>query len=440
MTMQASGAVAALRANRNWRWLWLGQAVSLTGDYVFETTVLLWVATVIAKGQPWAPAAASGVLIAAAVPVLVVGPAAGVYVDRWNRRRIMMTADACRALLILSLLALPALGRNIATADELAIVYGVVAAESAFAQFFNPSRLAVLGLVVAPGDLPRASGRLQATSSFAGIIGPPLAAPVLFAFGVQWALLLDAASFAVSFLAIRAIQLPSPSAEEVPPRASFLTEFRDGIRFFTRSRVLIALCVGVFIATLGTGALNALEVFFVTDNLHTAARWLGILFAGVDAGAIAGALLAAPLARRIGAARVFCFGLIICGIVLIVFSRTTLFPVAVAVGALVGLVIGAINAAAPPLFLANIPQHLIGRVMAVFNPLQQFANIASMAAAGLLASTLLRGMHVVLAGVTFGPIDTIFGLSGLLIIVAGIAVISPLRDADNPAGNASQPE
>jgi hypothetical protein len=77
----ASGAVAGqalapdpdpgLRHNRSWHRLWLAQAVSLTGDSVFDITIMLWVATVLAKDQPWAPEAASGVLIAAAVPVLV---------------------------------------------------------------------------------------------------------------------------------------------------------------------------------------------------------------------------------------------------------------------------------------------------------------------------------------------------------------------------------
>jgi MFS family permease len=90
----------ALAGNRNWRLLWIGQAVSLTGDSFFDITVLLWVATVLARGQPWAPAAASGVLIAEAVPVLAVGPVAGVWVDRWNRRRTMLASDACRAAVI----------------------------------------------------------------------------------------------------------------------------------------------------------------------------------------------------------------------------------------------------------------------------------------------------------------------------------------------------
>jgi len=69
--------------------------------------------------------------------------------------------------------------------------------------------------------------------------------------------------------------------------------------------------------------------------------------------------------------------------------------------------------------------------MAVFNPLQQLAGITSMAVAGLLASTVLRGMHVVIAGTAFGPVDTIFGFSALLIVTAGLAVIVPLRGADS---------
>jgi MFS family permease len=65
--------------------LWLGQSVSYLGDFVFDTTIVLWISTVIARSQSWAPAAVGGVLIAAAVPTLLLGPVAGVFVDRWNR-------------------------------------------------------------------------------------------------------------------------------------------------------------------------------------------------------------------------------------------------------------------------------------------------------------------------------------------------------------------
>lgn len=399
--------------NREWRLLWLGQAVSLTGDSMFDITVLLWVTIVIARGAPWAPAAGSGVLIAAAVPVLAVGPVAGVFVDRWNRRRTMMAADAFRAALIASTLAVPALGHAAGRGAELAVVYLVVALESAAAQFFNPSRLATLGRVVtSAGERAKAAGLLQATGSLAVIIGEPLAAPLLFTAGVRWALAIDAASFAGSFLAIWAMRVPEPPAE-TSPRAGFRREFAAGARFFATSRVLVALCGGVMVTTLGTGALNALMVFFVTGDLHAAARWLGVLSGAVGAGAVLGALAGGWAAARIGAARVFCLGLTAGGVCLAAFSRMSDFAVAVGVVAVVGLMFGALNAAAPPLFLAAIPQDLIGRVMAIFSPLQQTANITSMAMAGFLAS----------AGVSVGAI---FGVSALLIIASGAAIAALL--------------
>jgi MFS family permease len=401
-----------LAGNRNWRLLWIGQAVSLTGDSVFDITVLLWVATVLANGRPWAPAAASGVLVAAAVPVLIVGPVAGVLVDRWNRRRTMLAADACRAAAVASLLAVPAFGDRLGPAGQIAFVYAAVAAESCLAQFFNPSRLAVLGLLVRPADRPKASGMLQATSSGAAIAGPLLAAPLLFAAGPQWALIIDAASFCLSFAAVWLIRLPAAAA----PAArgpGFRAEFGAGLRFFAGSRLLVALCAGVVVVTLGTGALNALEVFFLRDDLHAAARWLGVLYAATGAGAVAGALLGGWLASRIGAARVLWLALVAGGACLLGYSRLAGLPAAAAVVGLVGVAFGAVNTAVPPLLLAEIPQRLIGRVMSVFNPVQQVANIVSMAAAGVLAGLL--------------PVRTIFAVSALLIIAAGLALIGPLR-------------
>jgi MFS family permease len=296
------------------------------------------------------------------------------------------------------------------------------------AQFFNPSRLALLGLTVAPADRPQASGMLQATSSTASIIGPPLAAPLLFTLGVQWALLINAVSFVISFAAIRSIR-QSPATVSRPERSGFAAEFRAGLRFFATSRLLVALSTGVVICTLGTGALNALDVFFLRDNLHTSVSWLGTLYAAIGAGAVGGALAGGWVGRRIGPARVFWLAMVLGGLLLLAYSRATDFPAALAAGSLVGLMFGALNAAAPPLLLAAIPQHLTGRVMSVFNPFQQVANIISMAVAGFLAGTVLRGMHLVVAGVTFGPINTIFAASALLVITGGLAMISPLSRA-----------
>ncbi len=427
-----------LRRNANWHRLWLAQAISLTGDSVFDITVMLWVAVVLAGNRPWAPAAASGVLIAAAVPVLAVGPVAGVWIDRWDKRRIMMTADASRAAAIAALLLVTIPGRGLPVPLSLTAAYVVVAAESAFAQFFNPARLALLGLVVAPSDRPRAGGRLQATAGAAAIIGPPIAAPMLFAAGIRWATVIDAASFALSFAAISSIRLTA-RPREPGRRAGFRREFAAGLRFFVTSPTLVAMSTGVMICTLGTGALNALEVFFIRDNLHAAASWLGTFAAVIGAGAIAGALAGGWAGSRIGPGRIFWIGMVTGGMLLLAYSRLTQITPALAILAAAGFMFGAINAAAPPLLLALIPQDMMGRAMSVFNPLQQVAGITSLATAGLLAGTVLRGYSADIAGITLGPISTIFGASALLITAAGLAMIRPLSSlATRPAKSRPQ--
>jgi hypothetical protein len=78
--------------NRNFALLWWGQAISSIGDYAWDTALVLWIATFLAKGRSWAPLAVSGVLLAAALPQIVVGPIAGVFVDRLDKRRTMIAA------------------------------------------------------------------------------------------------------------------------------------------------------------------------------------------------------------------------------------------------------------------------------------------------------------------------------------------------------------
>lgn len=90
--------------NRNFGLLWSGQAISQFGDFAFKTTLMLWIGVIIAHGQSWAPLAVSGVLVATSLPIVLVGPLAGVFVDRWDKRHTMIAMDALRATLITLLL------------------------------------------------------------------------------------------------------------------------------------------------------------------------------------------------------------------------------------------------------------------------------------------------------------------------------------------------
>ena len=155
---------ARLVINRNFGLLWGGQAVSSMGDALFNTTLVLWIGIGLAAHRSWAPLAVSGVLIAEALPVLVIGPLAGVFVDRWDKRRTMLLMDAGRAALML-LLTLAACVLQLPTWASLSAIYVAVVMATICTQFFGPARLALLNDVVAAPDLTRASSLQQVTAN-----------------------------------------------------------------------------------------------------------------------------------------------------------------------------------------------------------------------------------------------------------------------------------
>jgi MFS family permease len=410
--------------NRDFARLWYGQAVSSVGDFVFNTTLVLWIATVLGKGRPWAPAAVSGILLSAGAAIFLVGPVAGVFVDRWDRLRTMMRTEIVRAAIVGLLTTLAFVHVHaLPVWAWLAVIYFLVFALNAGGQFFSPARFAILGDIV-PGeaDRARAAGIGQATVALASILGPPLAAPLLFTVGFQWALLLNAASYVASFAAIRSIRLASeptsaPAAASAAP--SFRRDFVSGLRYFASSRFLVALLVIVVIVTSGAGAVGAMDVFFLTANLHASSHLYGYLGTADGLGAIAGAILAGRVVRWLSARTTLWLGLLAGGALFALFARQTAFGSGLITLFALAVPIGIINTALSPLLLAAASREYMGRVMAVFNPIQQLASMLSVVVAGWLASTALRNFHATVAGLHIGTYDTIFTVAGVLILAAG---------------------
>src|SRR5579864_4275339 len=209
--------------NPNFAWLWWGQAISSVGDYAWDTALVLWVAFFLVAGQSWAPLAISGLVLAAAVPQIVVGPLAGVFVDRWEKRQTMVSMAALQAIVAVLLVlpaanfSLPLIGRvQLPLFWRLGVVYTDVVLLAIFAQFFIPAQFALIKDIVPQARQDQALETFQAIQGLAVIIGPPVAAVLVFGLGVMWALVLNALSFVVVFLATFDIQAP-PSAHSVAP-------------------------------------------------------------------------------------------------------------------------------------------------------------------------------------------------------------------------------
>lgn len=416
--------------NRQFALLWSGQTVSIFGDFIFTTTLVVWIAVVLTKGQTWTPLAVSGVFLAASLPQVLLGPLAGVFVDRWNKRLALAWASFLPAVCVLLLLVQVDIAseRRIGQLWQLGLIYLTVFLINSCAQVARPAWLALTGAIVAQDEQPRAMGLDQASTSLAMLIGPAIAPPLLLAFGPVWALLINLLSFLISALTILLIRMPGE--EHGHPRAtstSFLTEARAGGQFLWQHPLLRTMLILSIIAWLGGGALSGLDIFFVTQNLHTPPAFFGVLDTALGVGTILGAVLAGALGERLGLTRLLWCSVLALGGGILLYARLTSFVPALVVLFLLGIPFATLAVVSGPLVLRATPQELLGRVSAWFAPCSALATLLGSAAAGAIASALAGHFHRSWLGLTFGPIDTIFMGAGVLLLLSGLYAMLHLR-------------
>jgi MFS family permease len=426
---------SGLLINRNFALLWAGQSISFIGDALLDFTLALWIAFDLGRGQSWAPLAVGGVMVSSSVGTLLIGPIAGVFVDRWDKRRTMLRVIALQAILTALLLSIANLGPlpffpggHPTLAVQLIVLYAVIFLVYGSVQFTRPARTALIGDLVAERDRPQASGLIETMISMSLLIGFGIA-PVLFVpFGIGFALIADALSFVVAFVAILAVKAP-PSARSVKEgeRGNVRREFVNGLRFAFGNLVIRTLLIALTIVLFGSGAINALFVFFLANNLHAPKEAIGVFPVVLGAGLVLGSILGAPLARIVGLTRIFWSSILLIGVFAIVLARQTAFVPGLIFGFLLGVPNGAMNVAIMPLVLKVTPREMVGRVMTVLEPSMTVAQIASVAIFGTLAGTVLSNFHLQILGQTFGTYDMLILLPGVLCLVAGAIAFASFR-------------
>ena len=159
----------------------------------------------------------------------------------------------------------------------------------------------------------------------------------------------------VSYFAIRSVPLPDGPARESKPPTRLRTEFVAGLKFFRGNRYLVAILSIAVIAQFGTGALNSLDVFFVTQNLHAPSKLYGLMSMAEGIGAIAGGLTAAWVVGRLTARRTTWLTVCVAGLLVIVYSRMTAFPAGLVTIFVLAIPVAMINTAMTPQLLAITP-------------------------------------------------------------------------------------
>jgi predicted MFS family arabinose efflux permease len=305
----------ALLRRRDFGLLWAGGLISETGDWFLLVGLPVWVLQLTGSSLVTATVFLVGLL-----PALVVGPLAGVLVDRWDRRRTLVAVSLAQAAFLLPLLAVD--GRN-----RLWIVYLVMAVEAALAQLNDPARNALVPSLVARADLVGANALIGLNSNLARLVGSPLGGILVEVAGLPGLVVGDAASFLLGAALIALVRPDAGGSDRAPEvvhsprpdprRAGVVREWVDGLRVTVGDPGLRWGLVVNGLAGVAQGIFTVLFVLFVTRVLGGDGADVGLL-RGVQAiGGLLGGVLVVGLATRLEAGRLL-------GVSLLVFAAIDL--------------------------------------------------------------------------------------------------------------------
>lgn len=301
--------IEPLRRDRDYRWLWFGQAVSGIGNQV--TRLALPYQVYVLTGSTLAIAALT---LAQLIPILIFSLGAGSIADAVDRRRLLIVTQAglMACSVVLFLLAL-------VPAPPLIALFAVAFVAAGLGSVDQPARSSAVPRLVPPERLPAAIALGQLNFQIASVIGPAMAGIVIATLGLPAAYGLDVVSFAASFVGLVAIAPLPPHATAARPG---LAAIREGLRFALSRRVILSTFV-IDLDAMIFGMPTSLFPVLALDVFHAGPAGLGLLGAAPAVGALLGALLSGWVStvRRVGQAVIVAVA--VWGIAIILFGLST---------------------------------------------------------------------------------------------------------------------
>jgi MFS family permease len=256
-----------LNRNRNFRYLWWGNVVSLLGDWFNLIASAALVTELTNSGV-----AISYLFLVRFLPQFLFSPLAGVIADRYDRRKIMIASDLLRAVTVLGFLL-------IRSADQLWLFYLLTAIQFMLSALFVPARSAALANVVEQKDLVTANALDSFTWSTMLALGAFLGGVIASLFGNQTAFVIDALTFVLSAWLISGMLLPKRERMAVLQSGSWL-EFVEGLRYLWLVPVLLVISLVKAAGSSVYGAINVLEISYANQvyplSNTTLGQWLSI--------------------------------------------------------------------------------------------------------------------------------------------------------------------
>ncbi len=443
---RAPGRITRLFGSRQFFRLWIVQLTSATGDWLGFSAIIVLAGRLGGEAGAGAGAGAISLVLAARiVPGFFFGPLAGVLVDRWDRKKVMMSCDIGRAVVIASLPFVRNLAGLVAASlvlEALTLLWSP-AKDASVPKLVPPSHLASansLSLAAAYGTFPFAALLFALLAVVSGWIGHLSVAHAIAPDQMALAFYVDAATFVASALLVRRLSIGrSRPASAQPDRrwgpGQTLAELREGWQYVFINPTVRAVNIGLATGLVGGGMLIPLGAVYAADVLHAGAAGYGLFTTALGFGVAVGAAAVALFQRRLPKERVFTGCLLVAGLALLGAASAGSLAVAALLVGVMGVAVGPVYVVGFVLLQEEVTDELRGRVFSSLNTLVRLCVLVSMVVGPLLAALLgglsdrwlggsmtITAVHVALPGVRL----TLW-LAGWIIISAGVLALHSVR-------------
>lgn len=387
--------------NRNFFLLWLGQIISQLGDRLSQMALIAFVYL----RAPGSTLQIAKILSFTIIPVFLIGPLAGVYVDRWDRRRTMYICDLLRSILVFTIPFFLFHTKNLGP------VYLIIFIVFSIGRFFVPAKLSIIPDLVDKKDLLIANSLVNTTGMIAAILGFGVSGVLVEWLGAKSGFYLNSLSFLVSgilifliskkFIAVIDFKEVSREIVEVI-RKSVFREIKDGVLYFIRNKDIRFTSGIIFALWSALGAVYVVIIVFVQQTLHSATKDLGLLVMFLGIGLFLGSLAYGKYGQRISHYKIIFVSLVLSGIMLVIFALGIAycpnFMLAAMLALCLGLIIAPIMIASNTIIHNVSDNEMMGKIFSSLEIVMHLGFLLFMFISSILAERFSHLLILVIAG------------------------------------------
>jgi len=394
--------VRALR-HRNFALFFSGQIVSLVGTWLSMVATSWLVYRLTRESQPEHAALALGISnFAAQIPIFLLAPLAGVWLDRWNRHRVLVATQALSMVQSFAMAFLVLSDRiTIAQIIALNVLQGIVNALDI------PARQSlIVQMIDRPEDLSNAIALNSSMVQTARLVGPAVAGVLIYEFGEGLCFLIDGFSFLAVIVALLAMRIPRrPRAEK---HASVARALREGVVYAFGFPPIRALLGIVAVVSLMAMSQSVLMPIYANQILGGEERTLGILLGSAGLGALLGAIYLTSRTSVLGLGRVIVIGAVALGVAMMALAASSHLILSIVALLVAGAALLVQAASSNTLLQTIVDEDKRGRVMSLFAMafmgMAPFGSLLAGAAAteiGIRGTLAAAGSVCIVAGLVF---------------------------------------